>query len=129
MEYELWKKVERDINEDGEVSKRKEIFYLINREDEKEQDDWAEYQASECGYQDYYYQVEFKLVGVFDEIQMNNIMQLFQNKLALTELERGIVKEEVKCIVCRMGNWDGYGGDYDSLCNKHYLEAENEVSK
>jgi len=27
------------------------------------------------------------------------------------------------CPVCNEG-WKGYGGNYDELCNKHYLEIE-----
>jgi hypothetical protein len=29
----------------------------------------------------------------------------------------------MSCPVCENG-WSSYGGDYDSLCDKHYLEIE-----
>jgi len=32
-------------------------------------------------------------------------------------------KNKDKCPVCESG-WDVYGGNYDSLCDKHYLEIE-----
>jgi len=30
---------------------------------------------------------------------------------------------EDKCIVCEE-DWKSYSGDYDSLCDEHYLEIE-----
>jgi len=46
-----------------------------------------------------------------------------------TTMEAKTKKVVVDCPVCING-WNGYGGDYDSLCDKHYLEIEpNEANK
>ena len=41
-------------------------------------------------------------------------------KETLKELEK---PKENNCPVCING-WKGYSGNYDELCNKHYLEIE-----
>ena len=32
-------------------------------------------------------------------------------------------EDDNECPVCKYG-WEGYRGNYDELCDKHYLEAE-----
>lgn len=90
MEYRLFKKTETEYrDDDGEevIGHRKTAFYLIE-DTEEEMDKFGEYQASECGYQDYSYKVDFKFIITLNEKQLKEIYNLIQNKLALEELEK-----------------------------------------
>jgi hypothetical protein len=81
MIYELIKKTETIgcVFEDGADTRKTTICFLLIPTDKK--DEFGEYIASECGSQDYSYQVDFKTIGFFSELELTQIEELIQDKL------------------------------------------------
>jgi hypothetical protein len=84
MIYELIKKTETIgcVFEDGADTRKTTICFLLIPTDKK--DEFGEYIASECGSQDYSYQVDFKTIGFFSELELTQIEELIQDKLGKT---------------------------------------------
>lgn len=95
MTYTLYKITERHIRgcpEDESESSTYKIYFHLIEDGSKEEEEFHEHMADECGYQDYSFQIDYKRMVVFDSLEeareVSKKIEIDSEKISINQMKK-----------------------------------------